>query len=271
MKEVFSSQKVQNTKNEPRLPKLKKNLAAQIKAGLKLLNIILTLLLIISLGAAGYLYSKNRSLSFQIKKLQAESAKANGEEAVNSERISFDYDLFNLKSWIVYANQQYKYTITYPPYFLLNDKSPTYLTIAIPKDPNQPEGEVLSLINIDVEDGDIEKSEGGKPFSFEEFITERLKNGCAADGNCSYYCDKVTKQSSILNSYGISGLEIHLRLVAKCGEFVSYDETKGPIYAFNITPKGAPTFRALILTAGYGFPDGIEREVLRQIVDTLRI
>ncbi len=269
-KASYSQNESSNTKSERRISSLKNYLTPKIIQGRKFLNISLVSLLIISLGIAVYLYFQNRFLSIQTKKLQAESTKANREED-SSGRIPFDYDLFNLDSWIDYTNQEYKYTLKYPPYFLLDDKSLTYVTIKIPKVPNQPEGEVLSLINIDVEEGNIEESAAGKPLSFEEFIIERLKGGCAADGNCSYYCDKTINQSPISNPYGINGLEVLLRLVTKCKESVSYDEAKGPIYALNITPKNSTKFRALILTAGYGFPDGIEREVLRKIVDTLKI
>lgn len=223
-----------------------------------LLIIILLILLIISLGISGFLTYQNYKLKQQITQLPTTPS------PTTTATTNFT------TNWKAYTNPEYNYTIKYPSNYILDELYPKYVSIKIPKNPEEPDGEVISLITASIEeDGKSETDE--PPQSFENFIIEELKLSCLADGhNSQQFCDEVVKKISVSNPNGIKGLELYLRLVLERGGATSY-QIKGPIFVFNITPDDSPRIIALVLEADYGFPDETSKEVLRKMVDTLKI
>lgn len=185
----------------------------------KLPVIILSILLIISLGISGFLAYQNFKLKRQITQLLSTPSPT----TIPTTDPTTD--------WKTYTNPEHNYTIKYPSNYILDELYPKYVSIKIPKNPEEPDGEVISLITASIEeDGKSETDE--PPQSFENFIIEELKLSCLADGpNSQQFCDEVVKKISVSNPYGVKGLEIYLRLVLERSEETSY-QIKGPIVVF---------------------------------------
>jgi Tol biopolymer transport system component len=177
---------------------------------------------------------------------------------------------YPLIHWKTFTNPDYNYTLKYPPSYVTDYISPSYVTISVPRNPKDLHGEVLFLIRANIKEYHVEQDIPPQPFA--DFAIEKLKLECFADGpNGSHHCDNVIKNIPITNSEGVDGVEIYLRQVNEWASGITDYQTKGPMFAFDISGSNSEKPEALLLDAGYGFPNEAEEEVLRQMVDTLEI
>ena len=95
---------------------------------------------------------------------------------------------------------------------------------------------------------------------------------CLGQGpNGEAYCDKVLKETSFTNKYGLRGYEIYLNQIEKTFKNNSQSaQTKGPMFAIDVSGHTDNATYGLLIIPSYGFPGKSEEEVTRKIIDTIR-
>ena len=220
--------------------------------------ILIVILIAAVAGLGGFLiYSQQPKTTLPQKQVATSSTpQPTPDETVNTEAS-------RSANWKTYTNKEYGYTIFYPPNYLLDASLSSYITLSIPKNINDPHGEVISIFRVQTE----KFSKNGIVKSFRDYL-EFLKSECLADYPGKDYCDEVIKNEPYTNSVGVKGFEVYLRHVHESGNPNDKPvySTKGPIYVFESVNHPAMIY----LDSSYGYSSPSDEKLFKQIVDTFK-
>lgn len=162
-------------------------------------------------------------------------------------------------NWKTYKSKYNKYIFDYPNDLSLQDSSSIYLK-------KGPESNLSFLVEIVPKTRYISEKEK----SFRDWAVEQFQARCLSDGpNSSTYCDKVIKEVSFTNKYGLKVYEIHSNQIHEVDNNQS-SQIIGPMFAIDVSEKTNNSTYGLLVIPSYGLPSKNEEEVSRKIIDTFR-
>jgi hypothetical protein len=133
------------------------------------------------------------------------------------------------------------------------------------------QGRRLPTLSVQSLDETGKEERKGSPDLWREFILERAKLSCDADGpDGTVYCTGVTQESSWKTGSGLRVLELYLQKVEERYEQPTKVTTTqvGPIYAVNISRQGYVF--GLLVGSGHDYPrTPVGKELIRKIVASI--
>lgn len=171
------------------------------------------------------------------------------------------------QAWKIYRNDTYGYSFAYPRNGQLEAYTPQVIALA---STTPQESSTVAEVSV------IEASEGVSYTNFEDFLYERTRLMCAADGpEVSISCTTVQQEQRFENSAGISGVvyyleEIHTSLRDNS---ISSTSVEGPFFAFDLsTTVPRQQFLALVIHPPIPLtPDAVDNELLRTIANSVEL
>jgi hypothetical protein len=139
-----------------------------------------------------------------------------------------------------YTNDVYRYSFAYPAGYTVEEYSDEVVAVG-----NREGDGFESLTDVAF----VSSGEEGGHESFDEYLFERVRILCAADGpDVTMYCDAVESSVPFENKNGISGTEINLRLIQlHIGTGAGATSTFCPVYAFNVAANVPDSDHAALL------------------------
>jgi len=214
----------------------------------------------LGLNAAGYLVVETvegKNVLFDVstgKNVEFESEKAG-----------------KLPNWKIYSDIMRCYEFQYPANYLLNEVSSSIVLLK-----REDSGWLIETYFEDMADYPRQEFSPAK-MTFEEFAFHVAKLACCTDGPSHRgYATDVVRMEPFTNSNKLDGIEFYLTEVSETylegSEEPEIEKTtKGPIYAFSISQPDE-LYRVLFLELrDEGEKLLQEKEILKKIVDTVRI
>jgi hypothetical protein len=164
-----------------------------------------------------------------------------------------------------YQNTQYGYSFAYPSNLQIKEYTPEIVAIGLP---TSDDG-FTTVTQVDVS-----TTETGAA-SFEEYVFERSKTLCAADGpNESLSCDTLIRNIPFSTDSGLTGDELYLQLVKKTLSTGTTSTTEfGPIYALDIGANAPNSSYAalLIYQPLSGYLDTKDADAVTEVAHSLTV
>jgi hypothetical protein len=167
----------------------------------------------------------------------------------------------------IYTSARYGYSLHYPAACGLKAEAQgAYVDLTY-------QGRRLSTITVEQLDETGKAERRGSPDLWKEFMVERAKLSCDADGpDGTVYCQRVEQENTWETARGLRVIELYLRKVQ-----VDYGPPQkstssavGPIYAVDISRKGYVF--GLLVGSGHDYPHTpIEKEVVKKIVSSVSL
>lgn len=205
-------------------------------------------------------------------------------ETVEGKKVLFDVSIgknvefksgktIKLPNWKIYRDIMRCYEFQYPSNYLLNEVPSSIVLLK-----REDSGWLIETYFADMANYPRQEFSRAK-MSFEEFAFHIAKLACCTDGPSGiwHYATDVVRKELFTNSNKLDGIEFYLTEVSET-YFEGSEEpkiiektTKGPIYAFSISQPDEP-YRVLFLElTDKGEKLLQEKEILKKIVDTVRI
>jgi len=164
-----------------------------------------------------------------------------------------------------YVSQRYGYGFHYPAECKLKAVAEgAYVDISF-------QGQRLPTLSVQSLDETGKEARKGTPDLWREFLLDRAKVSCDADGpNGTVYCQGVEEELAWQTTTGLRVLELYLQKVEeRYGEPNEVRTTRvGPIYAVDISRKGYVF--GLLVGSGHDFPRTLaERKLVKRIVNSV--
>lgn len=167
-----------------------------------------------------------------------------------------------------YTSAVYSFTVEYPDSFDLREYIPEFVAIG------RAEGEGFrAAVELSVEMGETEGADADT--SFEQFVIERARVSCAADGpGMSLQCGDVIQRQPFSTRSGEPGIAFHLEhLTTRPGTAEVLDrDTRGPFFALALSPADREAEHAVLIIrpAVTLSPEQVDGALIRAIAESVR-
>lgn len=167
---------------------------------------------------------------------------------------------------LAYASERYGFAFSWPAPYELYEYAPESIAIGM------PDGEGFSSV------ADVRLYSAGEDIgyeSFDAFITETLRNMCAADGpNESISCDRVERREPFTSDHGATGEHVYLARVHRdLTTGATASEEFGPVFVFDVSENAPPLeFAALVIQPpAHSATTTVNNDVVHAVAASLRV
>jgi len=226
--------------------------------------------------SAGYRWAKNIYLN-DAKKLVVETVD-DGNHLFNlatGKPILLENAKFAQTNWKVFRDLRRCYEFQYPNDYLIDP--PTLINPLI-TDFLLKKEKIRWLIHVSAEETrDRQERNRAAHMTFEDFVIERIKPMYQADGaDSSQYATDLVKKEAFKNQNDLNVLSFYLTVVNETfsedpKESTMEKRSEGPIYAVSISLPNTPHKALILRPIDEGTKSKENGEILRKMVDTVRI